>query len=375
MVRWVGGGPTGMTVEVSGLEGSTLSALRDIRWGADEWQRLLAVRVGGGPVDLLAPAMAGAYEVRSNVVVFVPAFPLQAGVEYRASFQPWGVPGAGPGGMVIGVAHRVPEVSREPVTVVESVYPTASVVPENLLKFYLQFSGAMSRRQVYDHVRLLDEKGVPVELPFLEIDEELWDPAMTRLTLLFDPGRIKRGVKPLEDVGSALVSGRSYTLVVDAGWLDAQGRRLKGEYRKSFRVVEADRQPIDPKTWKVGSVRAGTTMGLEVDFGESLEHALARRLIQVVDSSGQPLPGKWTLGHEERSGRFVPDRGWLRVPLKLRISGVVEDLAGNNPGKAFDVDVFERVERHLMETFTELPITVLAPTQTSRSSSSRRRRR
>lgn len=375
-VRWVGGGPGGMTVELSGLDGSALSTLRGSQWSAAEWQRMLAVRVGGGPVDLLAPAMAGAYEIRSNAVVFVPAFPLQAGVEYRASFQPWGVPGAGPGGKVVGVVHRVPEGSREPVTVVEAVYPTASAVPENLLKFYLQFSGAMSRKQVYDHVRLLDDKGAPVELPFLEIDEELWDPGMTRLTLLFDPGRIKRGVKPLEDVGSALVPGRSYTLVVDAGWLDAQGRRLKGEHRKSFRVVEADRQPIDPKAWKVGSVRAGTTMALEVDFGEPLEHALARRLIQVVDSSGQALPGKWTLGHEERSGRFVPERGWPRGVAKLRISGVLEDLAGNNPGKAFDVDVFERVERHLVETFTELPITVLAPTSSSsRSATVRRRRR
>ena len=32
-----------------------------------------------------------------------------------------------------------------------------------------------------------------IELPFLEIDEELWDPAMMRLTLFIDPGRIKRG--------------------------------------------------------------------------------------------------------------------------------------------------------------------------------------
>ena len=74
----------------------------------------------------------------------------------------------------------------------------------------------------------------------------------------------------------------------------------------------------------------------------ALEHALARRLIQVVDSSGQALPGKWTLGHEERSGRFEPERGWPRGVAKLRLSGVIEDLAGNNPGKAFDVDVFER---------------------------------
>ena len=58
----------------------------------------------------------------------------------------------------------------------------------NALKLYIYFSGAMRRGEAWQHIRLLDARGEAVKLPFLEIDQELWDPANTRLTVLFDPG-------------------------------------------------------------------------------------------------------------------------------------------------------------------------------------------
>src|SRR5262249_58737339 len=126
-----------------------------------------------------------------------------------------------------------------------SVYPSADVLPENLLKFYLHFSAPMSRGHSYDHIHLQDEAGKDVKLPFLEIDEELWDPTMTRLTLFIDPGRIKRGVRPLEEIGPALESGKSYTLVIDREWKDAAGNPLRDAFRKTFKVGPTDREPLD----------------------------------------------------------------------------------------------------------------------------------
>ena len=108
------------------------------------------------------------------------------------------------------------------------VYPSADVLPENLLKFYVHFSAPMGSGRSYEHIHLLDEANRPVDLPFLELAEELWSADLLRLTLLIDPGRIKREVKPLEDVGPALVAGRRYTLVISSGLRDAQGHRLTG---------------------------------------------------------------------------------------------------------------------------------------------------
>src|SRR5437762_8966838 len=99
----------------------------------------------------------------------------------------------------------------------------------------------MRRGHIYEHIRLLDHAGKDVELPFLEINEELWNPDMTRLTLFIDPGRIKRGVKPLEEVGPALENGKRFTLSIDSAWQDAQGQPLKAGFQKTFRVGPTDR--------------------------------------------------------------------------------------------------------------------------------------
>ena len=80
----------------------------------------------------------------------------------------------------------------------------------------------MSRGEAYRHIRLLDATGKPVAAPFLELDEELWSDDGKRFTLLFDPGRIKRGLKPREELGPVLEAGKSYELV-DRPRLDRRG--------------------------------------------------------------------------------------------------------------------------------------------------------
>ena len=118
-------------------------------------------------------------------------------------------------------------VRRTATTRLLAIYPSSNVLPENQLKFYLHFSAAMSRGEAYRRVSLLDQNGKKVEFPFLELGEELWNPSGSRFTLFFDPGRIKRGLRPRELFGPALLEGHSYTLVVDQRWEDANGQPLE----------------------------------------------------------------------------------------------------------------------------------------------------
>src|SRR5262249_20228739 len=155
-------------------------------------------------------------------------FPLEPGVRYRAVFGPADRPGER-----IETIVSLPRRPTVPTTVIH-VYPSASRLPENQLKFYLHFSAPMSRGEAYQHIRLLDAKGKPIDLPFLELDQELWDAEGQRFTLFFDPGRIKRGLKPREEVGPALEEGKRYTLVIDRAWSDAEGNPLKETHRKTF---------------------------------------------------------------------------------------------------------------------------------------------
>src|SRR5205809_756454 len=116
----------------------------------------------------------------------------------------------------------IPAPPRSEPTKVTAVYPSADTLPDNQLRFYLHFSAPMSRGEAYSRVKLLKEDGQPVSFPFLELDEELWDKSGKRLTLLFHPGRVKRGLKPREEFGPIMESGHKYTLVIDKGWLDAE---------------------------------------------------------------------------------------------------------------------------------------------------------
>ena len=134
--------------------------------------------------------MLGTTRIEANSLVFVPRFALQPGLRYRVRWSEGGES-----------TVEVPADRAEPSTVVEAVYPSTNTLPENQLKFYVHFSAPMSRGEAYQRIRLLDEQGKPLALPFLEIDEELWDREWKRLTLLFDPGRIKRGLIPHDEAG------------------------------------------------------------------------------------------------------------------------------------------------------------------------------
>ena len=83
----------------------------------------------------------------------------------------------------------------------------------------------MSRGEAYRHLTLMDiSTKKPVHAPFLELEEELWSPDGKRFTLLVDPGRIKRGLKPREMFGPVLEAGKSYELIVDREWTDVAGK-------------------------------------------------------------------------------------------------------------------------------------------------------
>jgi hypothetical protein len=284
-------------VEVTDLPLELLRQIARLRQSLPEWQRLFPVYAEPGDLiaDMELPPMAGQYQIVDGTLRFEPPFPWEAGVRYRAVFRPASLPSL-PGGprtdlATLSETYRRPARARVPTTVVSQIYPTPAILPENLLKFYLHFSAPMSRGHIYDYIRLENAAGQPVELPFLEINEELWNPAMTRLTLFLDPGRIKRGVRPLEEVGPSLVTGRSYQLLIDPAWPDAEGNHLRAGFTKQFRVEAPDREPPNPDHWNLTAPRIGTRDPVVVQFNEPLDQAILQRVVRVADPAGSLVPG------------------------------------------------------------------------------------
>jgi len=351
--------PGKAAVEVSGLSAAALSRLKQSNWDLSSWRRLLSVYAGQGDSTGFSnwPPMLGAYRVESNGLRFEPQFPLEPGVTYRAIFHPDQMPN-GKQAQPITSVFQLPRRDATPTTVVSHVYPSAAALPENLLKFYIHFSAPMRRGNIYDHIHLLDESGKKVELPFLEIDEELWDTTMTRLTIFIDPGRIKRGVLPLEEIGPSLEAGKSYTLLIGHEWRDGAGNPLRESFQKAFKVTPPDREPPDPARWKIQPPESGVREPLAITFPEPMDHALAQRVIRVASESGEAIEGKVALEDQERRWTFIPDNVWRRGRYQFIIQATLEDLAGNNIGKPFEVDLFEGVQRRLDSATVKLTFEV-----------------
>lgn len=295
------------------------------------------VSVYAGGAD--APEMLGAARTEGDALIFEPRYPLRPGLECRVVFRP------ASGGELIR-RLTVPGGGAKPKARVEQVYPTAARLPENQLKLYLHFTEPMARGEAYQRIRLLDDAGNPVELPFLELDQELWDASGRRLTLFFDPGRIKRGLLPNEQVGLPMMAGKRYTLVIDAGWMDAAGQPLTGEFRKAFEVTAADRESPAVARWRITAPQAGGREPLVVDLSEPMDQALLLREIDVV-RNGRDVPGRVAIGREEMRWTFVPDLPWARGTYTLVTGTALEDLAGNRLDRLFDVDKFDRVDKNV----------------------------
>jgi hypothetical protein len=309
---------------------------------ADGWQPVFAVYAGEGD----APPMLGTYAVEGGALTFRPRFAPAPGVRSRAVFRL-------PGRPEVSAVFEARKADTGPATRVEQIYPTAGLLPDNQLKFYVHFSAPMSRGEAWQHIRLLDQTGAAVDLPFLEVNQELWDREYRRLTILFDPGRIKRGLVPLADVGPAIEEGKQYTLVIDRSWRDARGAALVSEFRKPFRVGPADRTPPDPNQWKLTAPKAGTSEALVVTFPEPLDYALLMRLVEV-----EGVPGKVRVDRNETEWRFTPEQPWKPGAYRLKVDTSLEDLAGNRIGRAFDVDTFERVTEKLSRKTVDVPFAV-----------------
>lgn len=322
-----------LVVEVVGLSAIELAHLQ--RQEKFDWPGLLSVRTARAQTDLL-----GTYRVVGELIRFESRFPPSPGVAFKATFDPNKLPGRSNSKVVIANV-TLPKPALKPTTTVVAIYPSGDTLSANHLRFYLHFSASMTRGEAYAHIKLLDDKGKEVAAPFLELDEELWDSSRTRFTLLFHPGRVKRGLKPREELGPVLEEGKRYTLVVDAAWTDADGNPLKAGLRKSFLAGPPDEKQPDPTGWKLTTPPAGTMKALQVGFPEPLDHALLLEMIWVVDAAGRRVAGTSKAGPGESSWTFTPIRHWQPGRYRLMIDTAIEDCAGNSIASPFEVDLVE----------------------------------
>ncbi len=340
-IEWVGPTSPGnaTTVRVVGLPQVMAQSMASAPPTDPRWSLILAVHLvhDDGTIPVGRPAVAGKYRiVDGSNLMFTPLFALDAARIYRATLSVDGPAGRLP---VLSVDRVAVSRPTTPTTTVRTIEPTADRLPANVLRFYVSFSAPMGRGEAYAHLKLVDAAGQTLDHPFLELGEELWDPTGTRLTVLLDPGRVKRGLRPHEELGPIFSPGRSYTFKIDPTWRDATGLPLATPASKTFTTGPTDETSPTPATWTLSAPSAGSRSSLLVTFHDTLDRATVASGLTLLDPNGQEVSGAASAQADGSGWMFLPTDPWTIGSYQLMVNPDLEDLAGNSIRRPFEVDI------------------------------------
>src|SRR5262249_41057789 len=139
---------------------------------------------------------------------------------------------------------------------------------------------------------------------------ELWDRERRRITMLLDPGRIKRGLGPHLEAGYPLEAGVSVIVRVDPEFKDAAGRPLVMAAERRYEVGQALWGLVQAERWRLRKPAVATEEPLSIAFDRPLDHALIQRCLSVRNSSGAAVPGDLEIARGETEALFTPREPW-----------------------------------------------------------------
>jgi len=282
------------------------------------------------------PDVSGRYLLLEDEVRFIPHVPFEREVKYRATFDPRPL-GAPLTAEPLNLEFFIPSEQEAPaLTEVTHVFPSCDLLPENLLRFCVCFSNSMQRGRALREISLLDSDGQPVADALYRPPVELWDRSMRHLTVLLDPGRLKRWVGPNVELGPPLKVGQKYTLEIGSGMNDLYGRPLRESFRKHFVVGDPIRERVSVEHWKILPPVTGSRQALVLMFTSPLDWALLLQTITIESADGSGIDGRVVIDQCERRWSFTPTSPWIAGVYHIRIGFGLEDVCGNNITGAFD---------------------------------------
>lgn len=273
----------------------------------------------------------GTFEKRRNgYLAFKPAFPFTPGQAYEIIEDDQDY--------LRFITKDAVKSSDKPFPRVTDIFPKTDTVPENLLKMYISFSVSIDATQnIHDHITVYDTRSKETRDIFLKLENELWNTDRTEVTLWLDPGRIKKDLIPNKERGNPIIKFRTYELIVVDNLRDMNGNRVDGQ-RIQFYVGHRDEIKPSVKDWKIIQPAKGTTEALEIHFNESLDEKLVTETIRLY-SNNQQILGELNVGKKGRSVQFLPNSNREEGSYTIQVESRLEDLAGNNLNRLFDVDL------------------------------------
>jgi hypothetical protein len=248
--------------------------------------------------------MAGGYRLENQTIIFEPAFSFIENQTYTVAINTeisHGHSKSDPEHSTRKFAsdsgkHRlydfiVPSAGEAVKPAVVSIFPSDNEIPENTLRFYIHFSTPMRPHVSTDYIKLRDSTGAEVSDAFMAFKQELWSEDRRRLTVLMDPGRIKRGVARNQTLGPALKEGNYYSIAIEEGWPSATGKQVTTAFEKRFLVTDALRKLPDTDDWQISVPRLSTREPLKLMFDRAFDSLLLHSSINVLDANGDMIAG------------------------------------------------------------------------------------
>ena len=296
----------------------------------EQGEAVLSLALLGNDGKTTGPKMLGRYEHTGSRLAFTPRVPLAHGASYRASLHV--------AGRETSLDYTPPAPEPKVPPKVLHVYPSASVLPANQLRFYLHFDRPMrGGKEIFTYLSLVDDAGREIEAPWL--DDEIWDEKDNVLVLYIHPGRIKRGVELRESLGPVLRENQSYSLVVRGAWTDLEGNKLGSDTIKKFRTKGEDLGRLEMSGWKLRAPAAETREDVTLFFGKSVDYRGLLSGLSVTGAHGQLVEGTVSIGADETSWAFKPSLPWKTGRHRIVVSPDLEDVCGNTPERPFAVDL------------------------------------
>lgn len=218
---------------------------------------------------------------------------------------------------------------------VQAVYPTSKVLPENLLRIYIQFSKPMKTIDNIEKIKLIDAAGNEVKNVFFNNTQELWNKEQTQLTLILDPARVKTGLKANEALGHAIQPNKNYTLVID-GLEDVNHQKMKTSFKKDITIEKADLTIPKTADWKLDIPKANSTNSFVINFPHMLDYNSLKQRLIITDTKNNPVKGIISIKNQETQWSFQPKQTWKAGSYILYVNTRLEDPSGNNLNGLFD---------------------------------------
>lgn len=297
--------------------------------GSDALAAMFDVKVQDGARDIRVPGHCVLDHAR-RLAVFIPTMPMLSSESYRITF----------GDPATELADRLrlePDfASCKEAPRVLALYPSGANWPANTLRFYIEFSIAMAEDQLLERILLYDADGIEQKSVFLDTARELWSADRRRLTVLFDPGRVKSGLRAHVALGRALRSGCCYRIEIDAGFCSVSGVSIGTAYVRHFRVDEPLERIVAPHEWRWNIPQPNCREPLRLAFPYPLDQAMLACSLEVLDNDRRRVSGEVVVDDSELSWSFTPHADWRTQPYQLRVATTLEDPAGNNLNEPFE---------------------------------------